>query len=275
MGVGHEDASEVMTISQDASSRLQGWACRLLPRNLSGKELCVVRAMSSGNRKRWLVAAVVLAVALVVGGPFVYINLIQGDAPDRLDVATDQAAADTTSGGASGSLDGTWTAGSGSQAGYRVKEVLLGQNTEAVGRTTAVTGQLTVSGTQVTSGSFTVDLTKVTSDEQRRDRQFQGRIMDTATYPTATFKLVQPITLGSLPADGATVTATASGELTVHGTTKPVTVQVTAQRSGDSFKVSGAIPVTFADYAIPNPSFGPVTTEDHGEIEFLLAFTRT
>jgi polyisoprenoid-binding protein YceI len=235
----------------------------------------VVRAMSSGNRKRWLVAAVVLAVALVVGGPFVYINLIQGDAPDRLDVATDQAAADTTGGSASGSLDGTWTAGSGSQAGYRVKEVLLGQNTEAVGRTTAVTGQLTVSGTQVTSGSFTVDLTKVTSDEQRRDSQFQGRIMDTATYPTATFKLVQPITLGSLPADGVTVTATASGELTVHGTTKPVTVQVTAQRSGDSFKVSGAIPVTFADYTIPNPSFGPVTTEDHGEIEFLLAFTRT
>jgi hypothetical protein len=54
-----------------------------------------------------------------------------------------------------------------------------------------------------------------------------------------------------------------------------VTVQVTAQRSGDSFKVSGTIPVTFADYTIPNPSFGPVTTEDHGEIEFLLAFTRT
>jgi hypothetical protein len=48
-----------------------------------------------------------------------------------------------------------------------------------------------------------------------------------------------------------------------------------AQRSGDSFKVSGTIPVTFSDYNIPNPSFGPVTTEDHGEIEFLLAVTRT
>ena len=95
----------------------------------------------------------------------------------------------------------------------------------------------------------------MTSDEDRRDSQFQGRIMDTATYPTATFKLTEPITLGSLPADGATVTAT--------------------QRSGDSFKVGGSIPVTFADYQIPNPSFGPVTTEDHGEIEFLLAVTRS
>ena len=47
------------------------------------------------------------------------------------------------------------------------------------------------------------------------------------------------------------------------------------QRDGDGFEVSGSIPVIFADYAIPNPSFGAVTTEDHGEIEFLLALTRT
>jgi polyisoprenoid-binding protein YceI len=189
-------------------------------------------------------------------------------------VATEQEAADTTSDGASASLDGTWTVDSGSQAGYRVKEVLLGQSTEAVGRTTAVTGQLTVSGSQVESGSFTVDLTKVTSDEDRRDSQFQGRIMETATYPTATFKLLQPITLEELPADGDTITATAQGELTLHGTTKQVTVEVTARRNGDGFEVSGSIPVTFADYDIPNPSFGAVTTEDRGEIEFLLIFTR-
>ena len=42
----------------------------------------------------------------------------------------------------------------------------------------------------------------MTSDEQRRDSQFQGRIMDTATYPTATFELTEPITLDSLPANG-------------------------------------------------------------------------
>ena len=60
----------------------------------------------------------------------------------------------------------------------------------------------------------------------------------------------------------------------MHGTTRAVTVPVTVQRSGDSFKVSGSIPVTFAYYGITNPSFGPVTTEDHGEIEFLLALTR-
>jgi hypothetical protein len=129
------------------------------------EEEAMARSRSTRTRTRWLAAAVVLAVALAVGGPYVYINLVQGDTPDRLYAATEQAAADTTTGGA-------------------------------------------------------------------------------------------------------------NGELTVHGTTKAVTVQVTVKRSGDGFSVSGSVPVTFADYSIPNPSFGPVTTEDNGEIEFLLALTR-
>jgi polyisoprenoid-binding protein YceI len=205
-----------------------------------------------------VVAAGVLAVVLAVGGPFVYINYLTSDAPERLEVATGQgatastaAASDSTDDGTGGSLDGTWTAGSGSVAGYRVKEVLLGQNTEAIGRTSAVTGKLTVSGGQVAGGAFSVDLTRVTSDEQRRDAQFQGRIMETATYPTATFELAEPIELDALPAEGATSSAKASGKLTVHGTTKVVTVQLTVQRSGDSFRVSGSIPVTSPTTASP------------------------
>jgi polyisoprenoid-binding protein YceI len=223
------------------------------------------------------VAAGAVAVVLAVVGPFVYINYLQGDTPERLAVAT-QATTATPTGDtgtvSEASLDGTWTVGSGSQAGYRVQEVLFGQDTEAVGRTNAVTGELTVAGSQVSSGSFTVDLTQVTSDEERRDSQFQGRIMETASYPTATFELAEPITLESLPADGSAVTASASGELTLHGTTRQVTVELTVQRSGDGVQASGSIPVTFADYGIASPSFGPVTTEDSGEIEFLLAFTR-
>ncbi len=234
-------------------------------------------ARTTGTRSwtRWLVAAGVLAVVLGVGAPYVYIHFIEGKAPGRLDVASQPTTAAAASGSASGPLDGTWTVGTGSQAGYRVKEVLFGQSNQAVGRTTAVSGQLVLAGTQVRSGSFSVDLTRLTSDQQQRDNQFQGRIMDTASYPTATFKLTQPIALGSIPADGATITASAHGQLTLRGTTRTVTVDVTARRNGDSFQASGSIPVTFSDWNIPDPSFGPVTTEDHGQIEFLLAFART
>jgi polyisoprenoid-binding protein YceI len=99
--------------------------------------------------------------------------------------------------------------------------------------------------------------------------------MDVSQYPTAAFKLTKPIDLGTLPADGVAVTVPATGDLTVHGTTKSVTTTVTAERTGGTIQVNGTIPVVFADYGIPNPSFGPASTEDHGVIEFLVAFTKS
>jgi polyisoprenoid-binding protein YceI len=158
--------------------------------------------------------------------------------------------------------------------GYRVGEVLFGQSTTAVGRTDAVTGHLTISGTTATAASFTADLTKVSSDQGNRDRQFQGRIMDTATYPTATFKLTSPIALPSIPQDLVKITERATGDLTLRGKTRSVTFDVVARRNGDKIEVNGSIPITFADWGIPNPSFGPASTDDHGVLEFILVFER-
>jgi polyisoprenoid-binding protein YceI len=173
-------------------------------------------------------------------------------------------------GGSSGALDGTWKVATGSIAGYRVKEVLMGQDNVAAGRTSSVTGDVVVSGTTVSSGSFTADLTTVHSDKSRRDAQFQGRIMDTATYPTAKFVFSNPVNLAPLPAAGQPKTAVVNGKLTMHGTTKDVAVTVTCRRTGAEAQLVGSIPVTFVDYGIPNPTFGPVTTEDHGILEFSL-----
>lgn len=208
-------------------------------------------------------------VLVAVVAPFVYIHFIEGSPPPKLDVSS---ATTEPSTGASAPLDGRWKAGSGSSAGYRVDEVLFGQNNTAVGRTKDVTGSITIAGTAVTSGTVKVDLTTVTSDEARRDAQFQGRIMDTASFPDATFELTEPIQLGTVPADNQEITARATGKLTLHGTTKTVTTDVKARRTGNTIQVSGSIPITFADYGIPNPSFATITTKDHGELEFLVAF---
>jgi hypothetical protein len=56
--------------------------------------------------------------------------------------------------------------------------------------------------------------------------------------------------------------------------TKTVSFTVRARRSGQAFEVAGQIPVTFADYGIENPSFGPVSTQDHGILEFKLDFSK-
>jgi polyisoprenoid-binding protein YceI len=218
--------------------------------------------------QKWLIGGVVAAAVGATAGPYIYIHFIEGKAPAPLTVATTSPTSTGTA--ASGSVDGSWSVASGSVVGYRVKEVLFGQSNEAVGRTSAITGSATIDGTTVQSATFTVDLTKVASDQDRRDRQFQGRIMNTASFPTATFKLARPIALGSLPAEGVTSTATAVGDLTLHGTTKRVTVKLTGARSGSTIQVSGSIPIVFAEWDIPNPSFGPVSTEDNGSLEFLL-----
>jgi polyisoprenoid-binding protein YceI len=221
-----------------------------------------------------LVLMVVAVAVLVSAGTFVYINFVRDDAPDRFAIEADE------SGGApaedTGDISGTWKASSGSKAGYRVNEVLFGQRSTAVGRTTDVSGTLRLTGTTVDAATVEVDLTTVTSDEERRDNQFKGRIMDVARFPTATFELAEPIALDELPPLGTLITEQAVGDLTLHGTTKRVTFELTAKRTPSTIVVKGSIPITFADYGIPNPSFGGVvTTEDHGELEFLVTYKQS
>jgi hypothetical protein len=132
-----------------------------------------------------------------------------------------------------------------------------------------------VAGTTVSKADFTVGLATVKSDEDRRDQQFQGRIMDVADFPTATFTLTQPIQLPSIPALNDEVKVSATGNLTLRGVTKSVTFELTASRKGsDTIAVQGDIPITWSEWGIPEPSFGPAQVASEGEIELLLVLTR-
>ncbi len=234
--------------------------------------------IGTGTRswKLWLAIGVGALALAAIGGPYVYIHLIEGEAPPPLSFASPSAASasSVSSGLGAAATGGTWRVTTDSIVGYRVKEVLFGQSNEAVGRTSAITGSITIDGTTITEGTFTVDMTTVTSDESRRDGQFNGRIMDTATYPTAIFTLTKPIDLGAIPAEGTSQTATATGDLTLHGVTRSVTFELTGRYVGSTVQVVASIPITFADWGIPNPTFGPVQTEDHGELELALNFTQ-
>ncbi|MEP7192911.1 MAG: YceI family protein [Actinomycetota bacterium] len=222
-----------------------------------------------GHRLRWILGGVAVAITLAFGGPYVFIHFIEGEAPAALAASPSAAVQPAT-----GSVAGNWLVTDGSQAGYRVEEVLNGQSTTAVGRTTAVTGGLSATATKVTEAKFTVDLTKVASDQARRDGQFQDRIMQTSQFPTASFTLVDPVDLATLATAAGTRTLDVQGTLALHGTTKDVTVPLTLVRSGATLTISGQVPVVFADYGIDNPSFGFVKTEDHGAIEVLLHLTK-
>jgi polyisoprenoid-binding protein YceI len=229
-------------------------------------------------KRRWLWLVIGIPVALVVlvsGGTFVYIHFVEADPPPPLTFSS-ETSSPTSDPPAPlvGGLDGTWTVSHESVVGYRVKEVLFGQDNEAAGRTSSVTGDATITGTTVNSAKFTVDMTKLTSDSGQRDGQFRGRIMQTSQFPTSTFELTTPIQLQSIPANLQEVTVKATGKLTLHGVTKDVTVDLKARLNGSNLEVNGTIPITFADYNISNPSGGPAQVGDNGQIELLLVLEK-
>lgn len=229
------------------------------------------------TRTKLLIAIPLAIVVAVVGGSWFYIKVIEGDPEERLTLRdTASGTSDTTSaasGADDGTVEGTWQASSESIVGYRVKETLFGASTEAVGRTSEVEGSITIDGTTVTDGSFTVDMASVSSDRAQRDGQFRGRIMNVSQFPSATFELTEPIALSSVEPDEE-ITAAATGDLTLHGVTREVTFDVKALRLGGQIRVNGAIPIRFADYDIDDPSGGPAQVGDDGTLEFTLVFTR-
>ena len=238
--------------------------------------------MVTRSRRRiiwWIGGATVLIAAVAAAGPFIYIHFIEGPAPSKLELpathASTSAAGATTSAASSPDVSGTWNVGAGSEAGYRVQEVLLGQSATAVGRTSKIWGSLTIGGTSVSKGSFTVDMASVVSDQSQRNAQFDGRIIGVNQYPTATLVLTAPIPLGTLPAAGTTKQYTAHGTLTMHGESKAVTFSVTAERIRSEIDVLADLPITFSDWNIANPSIGGfVTTANNGTLEVLLHLTQ-
>ncbi len=131
---------------------------------------------------------------------------------------------------------------------------------------------MTVSGSQVTAVDITADMTQLKSDKAPRDGQIKTRGIETDTFPTATFKLTQPITLPSTPEKGKEIDVTATGELTLHGVTKTIEIPLKASWTGDTILVAGGAPVAFSDYDIEPPTNAIVSVDDNGEFELQLTF---
>ncbi len=233
---------------------------------------------------------VLLAVVVaVVGGGLWW--FLRDDAPARVDLDTAARSVEgqdqngTTTPAADG-IAGTWTvdadsgsfdfdSATGTFAGFRIEEELAGVgSTTAVGRTGAVSGTLTIDGTTVTEGEIEVDFTSITTNDRRRDDQV-ARALQTSQFPTGTFVLTEPIELGAAAADGETVTATAVGDLTIHGVTRAVEWPIEARLVSGTIVAVGSLDITFSDFDVQVPSAAIVlSVEDHGIVEFQLLFGR-
>lgn len=237
------------------------------------------------GRMKIVIGVVVVVLAAAGGGIWWY---LRDDAPAKvsLDTATEDASKQPAATGSGRGIDGRWTVddttgdfdferASGTFAGFRVQEELatIGHAT-AVGRTGDVAGSLTIAGGKVTAASFTVDLTTIRTNQERRDRRVQ-EALETDRFPHATFELTEPIPLPAGAASGARVSATGVGELTVHGRTRPVEIPIDARLVNGRIVLVSSVPIRFSDYGVEAPKAPVVlSVEDHGEMELQILLAR-
>jgi len=249
-------------------------------------------------RSRLLIAGAAVLIVAVIGAYVAYDQVLSGDsvAPLTLpsaspDVAsTDPSAtADTTTGssadpatGSEAAVAGSWTVAADSVAGYRVRERLasLSAESDAVGRTSDVTGSITVESdgttTTLTGGTLTVDTTTIASDESRRDNRLRTEGLQTDSFPTAVFTITTPVEIPASAVAGTASEVTLTGDLTLHGVTKSVSIPAQAQLVNGTIQVAGSITFPLADFDIVAPNVGGfiISIADEGTLEFQVNFTK-
>lgn len=241
--------------------------------------------MNFRNRPQMLIAGLgglVILGAIAFGG--VYFFVFGGSSPRPLalqSTPTPTGSATATASASAGQGAGNWAVVTGSVAGYRVREQLasLPAPSDAVGRTSSITGTLTIAQTtdsySVTAASFTVDVSTLTSDRSMRDQRIHQMGLESNRYPTATFKLTSPIVLPVAATTGQTVHVSATGDLMIHGVTKNVTIPMDARLTGTQIEVVGSITFPFSDFNMVPPSIGGfVTVENNATMEFDLKFQK-
>lgn len=146
---------------------------------------------------------------------------------------------------------------SASSAQYRVREQLVGVNfpNDAVGVTTDVSGTISLNddGTVADGSVVTIDVSRLASDDRRRDDYLRRSTLETSRYPTVTFAptAVQGLP-DTLPTTGS-YDVVITGELTVRNVTTTTSWTGTATFDGAGVHLTASTTFTFADVNMSKP----------------------
>jgi polyisoprenoid-binding protein YceI len=253
------------------------------------------------SRSRIIALTLAAVAAIAVGGYIAYDQVLRGDdtaalalpsaepattaspiASEAPAATTDATTAASATPAAAAGVAGGWQVAADSLAGYRVREHLanLPAESDAVGRTSDVTGSITVEadgdGARLTAGQLDVDTTTIASDESRRDNRLRNEGLQTDQYPTASFTLTQPVDVPATALSGAPADVTLVGDLTLHGETKAVEIPAQAQMADGKIQVAGSLTFPLSDFGISPPNVGGfiLSISDQGTLEFLVSFEK-
>ncbi|SDF55854.1 YceI family protein [Terriglobus roseus] len=170
----------------------------------------------------------------------------------------------------------------GSSASYRVTEQLAGIDfpNEAVGTTTGVTGmlQLMPDGSLAPNSKLVVDLKGLTSDQGMRDGYIRNRTLETDKFPDAVFVPTSITGVPKMVPSTGQVGVALTGNLTIHGVTKPVTFKGIATLDPRSSTVAGRAltTFTFADFNLTKPTLARLmSVDDKITLELVYKFKRS
>lgn len=227
-----------------------------------------------GNRKLVIsvfVVLITLASAVALGPVFYSLFMGKGVKTEPIDTSRLKAA--------STDLNGDWKVVKGdprnhSSVGFTFDEVLPAERTRTSGSTTAVTGQASIDGGVLESGSITVDMTQLGTDKKVRDQNMKSKLFITEKYPESSFNITQPADLSAVPDDGSVAKVKLTGDLQIKDAKRPVTQVFDVVRDGDLILLGGTIPVNRLDYDIQTPDMIAAKIAENGEVNIRIALAK-
>ena len=102
-----------------------------------------------------------------------------------------------------------------------------------------------------------------------RDEEMRKRL-ETERFPQLRFQM-RDFQVGALDRAALTVTGTVSGDMTIHGVTRPLTVPVrVAVDPSKRVVLEGEAQVRMSEFGVEPPTVGPITVEDQVKLWFSL-----
>jgi len=162
-----------------------------------------------------------------------------------------------------------------SEISYEVGETLINRDNRfavAIGHTTQIEGEIFVdreNPSASTINPISVDISKLTSDSNRRDYALRDRFLLSSQYPIATFN---PTEINGLPgnySDVERVEFQTTGDLTVREVTRQVTFDVSVEIVGNTLEGEASTTILMSEFdAGPISIAGILNTEDEVFLNF-------
>lgn len=109
------------------------------------------------------------------------------------------------------------------------------------------------------SGVFHVPLDEFETGISLRDRHMKEKYLETAKYPNADLELQNcPLKEGVVVCEG---------KLTLHGTTKPISIQFTGKAKEKNLTLHASFSVKLSNYGISVPTFARITVAEEVQVE--------